>query len=462
MHDENAAFLTAESPPLGVLILSLEYGPEISGGVGTHAEELARGLATAGHRVTVVAFTKGASRVLEPVPGLEVHLLSLGAEALGTSREMSVTRSVLALNDELGRRGRRLIEEASRPDIVQCYNWVTWPAGRELAEDYDLPAISTLQYVSDPVERWWGQEPDPEVLEQERRLFEQGDVFLTVSRSMARLIAGRYGLEEDRLRVVYNALDADAFAAPAAPEAIDRLRRAVAGDARRVVLFVGRLNAMKGIGPLVESAARVVERRPDVRYLLVGEADSRHYSAEIDRDIARHPALKPRIKRLGKLPRKQVALLLRVADLMVTPSIYEPFGYVALEALAAGTPVVASRTGGLQEIVEHEGTGLLVPLAPVGGSRDEPSEGARTGEGSAERRTVPAEALADAQLRLLDDPDLLARCAEAGPARARLHFSLQGMVDGSVAGYRQAIVRHLARLERPSRRNPRPAVAQRS
>ncbi|NPC87285.1 glycosyltransferase family 4 protein, partial [Pyxidicoccus fallax] len=153
-------------------------------------------------------------------------------------------------------------------------------------------------------------------------------------------------------------------------------------------LYTGRLHPQKGITAIFAAAERVLARRPDTRFLLAGGTDSRE-STQMVHDLSRRYAhLLPRVKLLGKLPRQQLGLLHRISDVALVPSLYEPFGYTAIEAMSSGLPLVATRAGGPEEIVAHGETGLLVPVHPT-------SQG--------ELREVDVEAFAAAQLSLLED-----------------------------------------------------------
>jgi glycosyltransferase involved in cell wall biosynthesis len=207
-----------------------------------------------------------------------------------------------------------------------------------------------------------------------------------------------------------------------------RLRASLLGPGDRLVLFAGRLNPMKGVTDLVESAARVAAALPSVRYALVGGADHRDYGESVRQAIARHPVLEGRVLLLGKVPRHQLALLYRTADLAVVPSIYEPFGYASLEAMAAGLPVVGTDTGGIAEVVAHGETGLLVPVVPTGDCR----------------REVDVGALARAQLTLLEDAGAARRLGEAGYRRLQERFTRESMVAATLAAFRDGIAQALA------------------
>jgi starch synthase len=401
-----------------VLIFSMEYGPSISGGAGTYAFELVEGLARSGLEVTVVSSSMGESRIERRGP-LTACLLSLAEDGEGASQGSPVD-GILDWNERLFAGAKRLLAGgAPRPDLVHCTNWITFPAARRLACELGLPLSASVQYLSEPVERWWGQDPDPACVEQERRMCDEADLLLPVSHSMAEILRQNHQVPSERMRVVHNGLDTAGLAPRVDPGQLSRLRASLLGPGDRLVLFAGRLNPMKGVTFLVESAARVAAARPAVRYALVGGVDNRGYGEAVRRAIARHPGLEGRVLLLGKVPRHQLAFLYRAADLAVVPSVYEPFGYASLEAMAAGLPVVGSAVGGIAEVVAQGETGLLVPVIPAGNGM----------------REVDVDALAQAQLALLEDPEAMQRMGEAGSRRLQERFTREHMVAGTLAAF---------------------------
>lgn len=414
--------------PQKVLVLSMEYGPSISGGAGTYAFELVEGLARSGQEVTVVSSSMSESRI-EKRGLLTTCLLSL-AEGVGSVSQSSPVGGILAWNERLFTGARRLLADgAPKPDLVHCTNWITFPAAWRLSRELGLPLLASVQYLSEPVERWWGQEPDPAIVEQERQMCDEADLLLPVSHSIAGILRQSYHVPKEKMQVVHNGLDAAGLMPHIEDERLGGLRASLLGRGDRLVLFAGRLNPMKGVTFFVESAARVAAARPSVRYALVGGADNRDYGEAVRQAIARHPILEGKILLLGKVPRHQLALLYRVADLAVVPSIYEPFGFASLEAMAAGLPVVGTDVGGIAEVIAHGETGLLVPIVPVVDGR----------------REVDVEALARAQLTLLDDPETTRRLGEAGRLRLQERFTRERMVARTLAAFRDCVARALAR-----------------
>jgi glycosyltransferase involved in cell wall biosynthesis len=419
-------FLRAAAPTqvgsaLKVMILSLEYSPKLSGGVGTHVMELSRGLGRAGHQVTVISFTPGQATTLSE-SNVQVHMISPGSS--GPERR-SMVQSILDFNRDVVSYGRSLIDDLGRrPDIINYHNWTMWPAAYELGQMFGIPTLGTIHFLSEPTERWWGQTPDAEIVKQEKELFHKAERFIIVSQSMRDIVQATHQVKDERVSVIYNGLDVEPFMNSLLTfEEVEKLRGAVAADHEKIVLFAGRLSPQKGISALVESAAQVVAAHPDVVYLIVGEPDTREMGPVIDGLFQQYPMLKNKVKLLGKMPRTQLATLFQIADIVVIPSLYDTCPYMTVEAMAAGVPVVATRVGGLAEMVVHGETGLLVAVHT----------------NAAGQHIVDVEQLAAAQLALLADGEMAKRMGSAGQRRVMSEYTLDKMVRATLEVYRQVI-----------------------
>jgi glycosyltransferase involved in cell wall biosynthesis len=407
-----------------ILILSLEYSPGASGGVGTHVQELSTGLARAGDSVTVLAGTVG--RQERHVEGRKtVHLVPPDKnQKPGTS----ITQGILDYNSVLASYARRIIlPEQGAPDLIHCHNWITYPAAADLARTLGIPTITTVHYVSEPAERWWGQTPDPEILAQEGLLFRQQSQFIAVSGSIQSLMREGYSVPEESVEVIYNAVEPASFLPASLPVGyLDRLRASVAPSGEKIVLYTGRFHPMKGISAMLKSAILVLQHEPNVRYLMAGEPDSQAFALEFREHIDRNPILQEKLTVLGKLSRQRVAMLYSLADLALLPSVYDPCPYAAIEAMAAGVPLVASDGGGLAELVEHEVNGLAVPV--------------RIGE--AGMRSVNPEELAQATMRLLRDDDLARRLGEGARQIAAEKYNMEVMIRSTRTVYQGVMSRN--------------------
>ena len=419
----NASTKTVASPPadspIKVMILSLEYSPKLSGGVGTHVMELSRGLGRAGHQVTVIAFTPGEATTLSE-SNVQVHMIPQSASEL---ERRSMVQGILDFNRDVVSYGRSLIADLGRrPDLINYHNWTTSPAAHELGRMFGIPVLGTIHFLSEPTERWWGQTPDPEIVKQEKEVFQDAERFIIVSQSMSDIVQATHNVAPERVSVVYNGLDVEPFMNPSLDtEEVGKLRRTVAAADEKIVLFAGRLSPQKGISPLLASAAQVAAEHPKVVYLIVGEADTREMVPVIDGLFQQYPTLQNKVKLLGKMPRTQLATLFQIADLVVIPSVYDTCPYMTVEAMAAGVPIVATRVGGLAEMIVHRETGLLVPVHA----------------NEAGQHEVDVEQLARAQLALLDDEVLAKRMARAGQRRVMSEYTLDKMVRSTVQVYRQ-------------------------
>jgi len=211
----------------------------------------------------------------------------------------------------------------------------------------------------------------------------------------------RVGVRTERIRVVPSGIDAARLAAP--PHARAAVRREWGlGDEDVAVVVVGALEARKGHAVLLGAAAALAPAAPRLRYVFCGEG---RQAEALARAAA---ALDGAVEMVGF--RRDVAACLAAADVVALPSLQEGLGVAALEAMAAGRPVVASRVGGLAEAVVHEETGLLVPPG-------DPT------------------ALATALVRLARDPGLRARLGAAGRARVLARYTAARMAEGTLACY---------------------------
>lgn len=416
--------MTNANSHLRVLIVAMEYTPDVSGGVGTYVYELAHGLVRAGYTATVIAYSPGEASVLRQ-PNLEVHLIPPRRETFASASATSLVQGILRFNEDLIAYAERHIA-AWRPDIVHFHQWHTRIAGCRLAAQRGVPVLGTSHHLSEPTERWWGQLADPEIVEQETLFYDGSTHVITVSESMRSLIRDTYGMPEDRIDMVHCGLNLTPFLTSFYPEsAFAELRRAVAEPDEEVVLYTGRIHPQKGIGAIFAAAEQVLAERPRVVYLLAGGTDSRQSSLMIQDLVARHAAIGPRMKVLGKLPRKQLRYLHRIADLALVPSVYEPFGFTAIETMASGVPVIVSAAGGLAEIVQDGHSGLHVPVRPAAGGE----------------REVDADALAAAQLALLADRPRAQRLAREGQRRVAELFQISRMIEGNLDCYRRLLGR---------------------
>jgi starch synthase len=234
----------------------------------------------------------------------------------------------------------------------------------------------------------------------ERTAYDAADAVVAVSAGMRTDILEAYpGVDPDRVHVIHNGIDTELYAPDPATDVLERIGVDLS---RPYIAFVGRITRQKGVPHLLRAG---LQFDPAVQLvLLAGAADTPELKAETDAAIADLRASRDGVFVVSEmLPREEVRQVLTHAMAFCCPSVYEPLGIVNLEAMACATAVVASRVGGIPEVVEHESTGILVDLDPA-----EPED--------FERR------FAEAVNRLAGDAELAARMGRAGRQRAVAEF----------------------------------------
>jgi glycogen(starch) synthase len=333
-----------------VLILSWEYPPLIEGGLARHVRKLAEQL-VAVEDVEVHVLTRGDERMPaeDELDGVFVHRVREPTRPRDLGEFVTwvehMNADMLAAGVELGDRFDF--------DLVHGHDWLVAVAGDHLANRFRCPLVVTIHATEYGRHQGWvDTHPQSHIHRVERWMANRADRVITCSHYMRGHVADIYGLEESRVTVIPNGID-PLDLQPV--EDLDRLRAQFAAPDQRLVVLVGRLVYEKGFQLALEALPGLVDRLGDVRFLVAGsgthEQELRRQATELGLDA--HGTF------LGWIGDDVLHSLYRIADLCVVPSIYEPFGLVALEAMASGCPCIVADTGGLREIVpEDERVGL--------------------------------------------------------------------------------------------------------
>ncbi|HYZ71005.1 MAG TPA: glycosyltransferase family 4 protein [Thermoleophilaceae bacterium] len=331
-----------------VLILSWEYPPLIEGGLARHVRKLSEALVTRGVEVHVLTRGHEESPAEEDVAGVVVHRV----REPDRPRELGeFVTWVEHMNADMLAAGVELGDRFSF-DVVHGHDWLVAVAGDHLARRFRAPLVMTIHATEYGRHQGWvDKHPQSHIHGVERWMANRAERVVTCSAYMREHVADIYGLEEERIAVVPNGID-PAELVPVAD--LDELRARFAAPDERLVLLVGRLVYEKGFQLALEALPTLVERVGNVRFLVAGsgthEAELRKQAAELGLDA--HGTF------LGWIGDDVLHSLYRIADLTVVPSIYEPFGLVALEAMASDCPCLVADTGGLREVVPNEDVGL--------------------------------------------------------------------------------------------------------
>ncbi len=386
-----------------VIMLSWEYPPRIVGGISPHVYDLSQRLQAKGIEVHVVTKATPAAPDEETQPsGVQVHRVHLAEEPNDFLHEIQL------LNVATDLRVRKLLEDwrpGGQPTIFHAHDWLSLDAARELKYEYKLPMIATIHATE--MGRHGGIHNDTSryIHEQEYWLTYEAWRIIVCSEFMKGEVSRSFSVGEDKIDVIFNGVEPSKFEFTwtEAERAAQRAKLALPEE--KIVMFVGRFVREKGIQVLLNAAHVILAQEPDTKFMIVGGG----HRERLER-YAEWAGLKDKVLFTGFMANRSLHQLYRVADVAVFPSLYEPFGIVALEAMAAGAPVVASDAGGLREVVLHDETGTL----------------SFSGD---------PQSLAWAILKVLRDP---ARARNLGVnARERLYddFGWEGIADQTAAVY---------------------------
>ncbi len=331
-----------------VLILSWEYPPVVEGGLARHVRKLAEGLVREGVEVHVL--TRGSARLAprEDRHGVIVHRVR---EPQYPSALPEFVAWVGRLNDDMLAAGRALAEELD-VDLVHGHDWLVAVAGRRLADEAGVPFVTTIHATEFGRHQGWVHEPPMSDIHRTERWMAHGaNQLIVCSHYMRGHVADIYDLEEERVAVIPNGIDPDDLVEV---DDLDALRRRFAAPDEKLVLLIGRLVYEKGFQLALDALPGLIEQAGGLRFLVAGSGS--HEQAL--RDQAQQLGLMEHGTFLGWIGDDLLHSLYRIADLCVIPSLYEPFGIVALEAMASGCPTIVADTGGLREVVAHEKVGL--------------------------------------------------------------------------------------------------------
>lgn len=386
-------------------MVSWEYPPVVIGGLGRHVHHLSTALAAAGHDVVVLsrrpAGTDPSTHPTADDRSEGVRVIAAAHDPHEFSFGTDMMAWTLAMGHAMIRAGLNLKKPGSgrpwRPDVVHAHDWLVAHPAVTLAQFYDVPMISTVHATEAGRHSGWVSGAiSRQVHAVESWLVRESDSLITCSASMGDEINELFGPGLAGITVIRNGIDAARWPFAA--------RGPRTGPAE--LLFVGRLEYEKGVHDAIAALPRIRRTHPGTTLTIAGEGTQQDWLVEQAR---KHKVLKA-TRFAGHCDHADLLALLHRADAAVLPSHYEPFGLAALEAAAAGTPLVTSNIGGLGEAVIDGKTGVSCAPRDVAG-------------------------LADAVRSVLDDPDAAQRRAEAARERLTSDFDWQTVAKETAQVY---------------------------
>lgn len=389
-------------------LLTKEYPPEVYGGAGVHVAELT---AVLRRHIEVQVRAFGADRTEADTTSYRTP-----AELEGANAALSTLGTDLLM-----------AQDCEGADLVHSHTWYANFAGHVASTLHGMPHVLSAHSL-EPLRPWKAEQLGGGYRLSsfaERTAYEHAAGVIAVSGGMREDILRSYPMvDPDRVHVVHNGIDLEQWAPN--PETTALTSRGIDPQAPMIV-FVGRITRQKGLPYFLRAVRELPEDYQVV--LCAGAPDTPEIAREVDELVTELQSSRQGLHLItDMLPRQELTQILTHATTFVCPSVYEPLGIVNLEAMACGTPVVASATGGIPEVVADGETGYLVTLEQL-------SDG--TGTPVDPDRFVTD--LRDALVRMVSDPERAAQMGEASRRRAAEHFSWTSIAERTLEVYRQVL-----------------------
>jgi glycosyltransferase involved in cell wall biosynthesis len=311
-----------------VAMIGWEYPPFKAGGLGTHCYGLTRSLAD--NQVSVDFFMpKTKSKATSDNPNLRI--IEVGEASFFPYQRPDDKEIAGGFFDSVYRYNDLVVQRVKgNYDVIHCHDWLTIPAGVQLKEKLNVPLVLSVHSTEYDRSGWLS--PNQWFIDIERQGMEKADVIIAVSHFTKRVIVEKYGIDEQKIRVIHNAVY------PLGE-----------GEKKNIVLFLGRLTIQKGPEFFLEAAKKVLEYGQKTRFVVAGKGDM--LPRLIDKAV--NLGISKNVMFTGLLSDEEVRHIYQIANVYVMPSVSEPFGITALEAVSAGTPVIVSKTAGVAEALKH-------------------------------------------------------------------------------------------------------------
>ncbi|MGI0492056.1 glycosyltransferase family 4 protein [Alkalinema pantanalense CENA528] len=330
-----------------ILVLTWEFPPRIVGGIARHVAELYPDLVKRGHEIHIVTVQFGEAPAYEEVEGVQVHRVMVG-------ESHNFFHWVGRMNESMGSFGGQLLIQKRPFDIIHAHDWLVGDSAIALKHHFHIPLVATIHATEYGRNNGIHNDVQRHVSEKERFLAHEAWRIIVCTQYMRREVVKVLHMPSDKIDVVYNGIRAEKKHLDPDFDVLS-FRRRFAQDDEKIVYYVGRITYEKGIVRLLQAAPLVIQAlEGHVKFVIIGTGQLEPLQRQ-----ARDLGIWDACCFTGFMPDADLDKFQTIADCAVFPSLYEPFGIVALESFAARVPVVVSNTGGLPEVVDHGRTGVV-------------------------------------------------------------------------------------------------------
>ena len=329
-----------------ILMLTWEYPPRIVGGIAKVVYDLSKRLIKDGHEVTVVTYKEGDVPYYENDKGVEVYRVDNYI-----INPNNFIDWIMQLNFNLVAKASEIMNKNGKFDVIHAHDWLVANAAKTLKASYNIPIVATIHATESGRNGGIRDEQQRYINDTEWMLTYEASEVIVNSNYMKNEVQRLFGLPFEKINVVPNGINLNIY------NGIERnyeFRRKYARDNEKIIMCAGRLVYEKGFQYLIDAAPKILNRYNDAKFIIAGKGGMLNELKE----KANYLGISDKVYFTGQLTPKELYTMYRCADIAVFPSTYEPFGLVAIEGMYAGTPIVVSDIGGLNEIVEHGVTGM--------------------------------------------------------------------------------------------------------
>jgi glycosyltransferase involved in cell wall biosynthesis len=330
-----------------ILALAWEFPPRIVGGIARHVGELYPEIVKLGHEVHLLTVEFGSTPRYEVVEGIHLYRCAV-------AHGNDFFHWIVNMNDSMGSLGGELLTKYDDFDLIHAHDWLVGDAAIALKHNFKLPIVATIHATEYGRYNGIHNVRQQYINGKEKHLAHEAWRIIVCSQYMRQEIQRVFQSPADKVDVIYNGIRPEK---KHHDDKFDRVnfRRRFANDSEKIIYYVGRMTYEKGISVLLNAAPRIISVMGGrVKFVIIGGGNTSRLKHQ-----ANSLGIWEQCYFTGFMSDADLDKFQTIADCAVFPSLYEPFGIVALESFAARVPVVVSDTGGLPEVVQHGYTGIV-------------------------------------------------------------------------------------------------------